>query len=262
MIARTPENSNTTPTRELLLMTYFAFRRDYGQLLNGRNARAYRIASNGDVSQVDENTWKVKAATNGRAYYIVAFNPMTHHCPGWSCNCPDCDKENGGHAPVMAFCGGFGPICKHIVAVAMVWAGRIALPLCDCPDAPPASAPARINGKQVKPFLCPRCGSDNLAGNSRGLECNDCGYRWYPEEECDPDANGNGRRTTCKCGVDWQECDCPAGQLPEPARITTPENINEPLTVAEQRAAARNANGIKQEAGRRPGADFGNPQRW
>lgn len=82
-----------------------------------------------------------------------------------------------------------------------------------------------------------------------------------------PAANGNGRtynrRTTCEvCKHDWQECICKTGQLPQPARVTTFDNIEEPLTVAEQKAAARNSLGIKQEAGRRIGADFGNPQRW
>ena len=77
--------------------------------------------------------------------------------------------------------------------------------------------------------------------------------------------NGNNhRQTTCeKCQRNWQECDCPPDdQLPEPARITTLKNIDQPLTVAEQKQAARNANGIKQEAGRRTSATFSNPQRW
>lgn len=216
MIARNGTKSNSVSLS--LLTTYFAFRIDYGQLLNGRNGRAYRIAAAGDVSQVNDNTWQVKPSTSGRAPYTVRFNPITHHCPGWSCNCPDCGPA--GHAPVMAFCGGTQPVCKHIVAVAMVYFGRIALPRCDCPDAPPAPAQARING------------------------------------------NGR-RRTTCEvCKVDWQECECKSPPLPQPARITTLANAGEPLTVAEQKAAARKANGIKQEAGRRIGADFGNPQRW
>lgn len=70
--------------------------------------------------------------------------------------------------------------------------------------------------------------------------------------------NGNGRRlTTCKvCLRDWQECNCQSGQLPEPARITTPDNIDQPLTVEEQERAAWNSLGIKQEAGRRTSASL------
>lgn len=71
--------------------------------------------------------------------------------------------------------------------------------------------------------------------------------------------NGRGRRlTTCEtCKRDWQECDCPtSGQLPEPARITTKANASQPLTVAEQKKAARDANGIEQEAGRRTSASL------
>lgn len=75
--------------------------------------------------------------------------------------------------------------------------------------------------------------------------------------------NGSGRtydrRTTCEnenCKRDWQGCDCPPGQMPEPARITTLANIEEPLTVAEQKQATRNSLGIKQEAGRRTAASL------
>jgi len=70
--------------------------------------------------------------------------------------------------------------------------------------------------------------------------------------------NGRGRLTTCEtCKRDWQECDCPtSGQLPEPVRITTPENAGHPLTIAEQKQAARNSLNIKQEAGRQTSASL------
>jgi hypothetical protein len=133
------------------------------------------------------------------------------------------DCQAGGHAPVIEFGGGMQATCKHIVAVMMSWAARITLPQAMC-DCPDA-----------------------------------------PPAQAQPVANGRqyNRSTTCQtCNCDWQECDCPTGSLPEPARITTPKNINTPLTVAEQKAAARQSLGIEQEGRRRTSAQFTNIQRW
>lgn len=227
MIAQNAAEIKNTPVSESLLSTFTTFIVEY-PALNGsqdefdtaRNNSGYRVAANGSVSRVDDNTWQV-TSSNGRGAYTVTFDLV------WKCNCPDCDPDYG-HAPVMDFCGSSGhSICKHIVAAAMSWIAGLTiptarrlptLPRCDCPDAPPAPSPA---------------------------------------------ANGNGRHAICpKCRLLWQQCNCKKGPLPQPARVTTPENINEPLTVAEQRQAARNANGIKQDTRCRSGASFGNPQRW
>ncbi len=196
--------------KQVLLRTYFAFGAFYGDLLNGRIARAYRIVMDGLISRLDENTYLVAPQTNGRQPYRVTFNRVTSDNPGWQCDCPDCGPT--GHAPTIEFGGGVQPTCKHIVAVLLMWTAQVHIPWT---DAPPAPAPTN-------------------------------GNRTY------------NHRTTCKnCKCDWQECYCTIIEpLPEPARITTPENINTPLTVAEQKQAARNSLGIKQEAGRRTSASL------
>ncbi len=145
-----------------LLTTYFTFSQEYATELNGRVSRGYRIVSDGSVTQVNENTWYV-TSSDGKTVYTVTFNPTTHETPGWNCNCPDCGPT--GSAPIMDFCGSANrPICKHIVAVAMVWAGRIEVSQatrkynrattcqeckkdwqeCDCAPASTTPEPARI----------------------------------------------------------------------------------------------------------------------
>jgi hypothetical protein len=78
-------------------------------------------------------------------------------------------------------------------------------------------------------------------------------------------ANGRiyNRAITCEtCQLRLQECDCPTGgNLPEPARVTTFVNINQPLTIGEQKQAARNSLGIRQEAGRQTSANLA-IRRW
>lgn len=125
-----------------LLMTYLTFRADYGQTLNGRLSRAYRIASDGEVSQIDANTWLVTPQTNGREPYIVTFDLI------WRCTCPDCDPDHG-HAPVIEFCGSTQATCKHIAAVAFRWTAGLYIP-----QAEAQPAPANGNGRHS---VCSKC---------------------------------------------------------------------------------------------------------
>lgn len=190
-------------TTENLLKTYFEFSRDYGTPLKGRLARSYRLASDGQITQIDANTWTVTAATNGRPPYTVRFNPVTSDFPGWTCDCPDCGPT--GYAPTLDFAGGVQPTCKHIAACALAWAAG-----------PPAAQPR------------------------------------------------NGRYAACpECKLPWQQCNCKNGncQSRQPAKVTTLDR-SQVATVADQRKAARAANGIKQEGKRRIASQFENVQRW
>jgi hypothetical protein len=127
---------------EALLMIYLHFRADYGEALNGRLARAYRIASDGLVTQITPNSWQVTAGTNGRAPYTVTFDMV------WQCTCPDCSHE--GYAPTIEFCGSVQPVCKHIAAVALLWTSGLNIPQA---EAKPAAQPAS-NGRSA---FCPTC---------------------------------------------------------------------------------------------------------
>lgn len=140
----------------------------------------------------------------------------------WQCNCPDCAEY--GNAPIIWLFGSYGPVCKHIIAAALGWLAEVEFPQVTIPQT------------ETKSAFAPAPARIN--------------------------GRGRGRRRTCDvCQVDIQECDCPAPDK-EPSRITTPDNIEKPLTVEEQERAAWNSLGIKQEAGRGTSASFENIQRW
>lgn len=222
-----------------LLITYLTFRADYAADLNGRLSRAYRIASDGQISQIDANTWLITPQTNGRQPYTVTFN-LT-----WKCTCPDCDPDHGD-APTIEFCGSTQATCKHIAAVALLWTAGITLPQVEAkPDeerkarntALPASA---TETGSIEDFL---------------------GYS--PKET---------RHQPCRhCGRAWQQCHCPPTRtLPQPAKVTvlSPEakrKFEEMLDHDKARREATQAGyeaALKPEARRRTACEFTKVQRW
>lgn len=90
-------------------------KQDLGHALNGRIEAAGRIIASGKVAESDDHTWIVGSERDPHTRYMVTFHL------GWSCTCQDC-QGNGWHpAPVVEFCGGVQPTCKHILAAGAVW---------------------------------------------------------------------------------------------------------------------------------------------
>ncbi len=123
---------NDPQARLSLLQAKFEVNREHGQELgNSRINRGYRLATEEKIVQVDANTWMVE----GTETYTVTF------FTAWDCNCrncqdghdPDCNFK--GKAPTTWFMGSYGPVCKHITAVALTWLAEIELPQVTLPQA-------------------------------------------------------------------------------------------------------------------------------